>query len=154
MPDPMLSPVTCALPGEAVAGFQNVLLVDAPFVDTVWRLREAIEAADFWILQEINYQLYLKRGGYEVAPMRQLLFFHPRFTTRILEADSAALLETPLKIAILELPVGPVQVRWADTTAAFTRYGNAALTDLGRELGATCREIANATLLRNGSPSF
>jgi uncharacterized protein (DUF302 family) len=153
VPHPMLSPVTCAMPGKAVAGFQNVLLVDAPFVDTVWRLREAIEAADFWILQEINYQLHLKRGGNEVAPMRLLLFFHPRFARRILEADSAALLETPLKIAILELPAGPVQVRWADPTAAFARYNNAALNDLGRELGAVCDEIANATLLRNGPPS-
>jgi uncharacterized protein (DUF302 family) len=145
------TPISFAEPGEAAASFQRVRGCAAPFTEVLWRLREAIEAADFWILQEINSQMLLKRGGYAAAPVRQLMFFHPRFMARILEADSAALLEAPLKIAILELPDGIMQVRWTDPAAAFARYDSVPIADLGRELSAACEEITAACLQKNGS---
>jgi uncharacterized protein (DUF302 family) len=143
--------IAYTLPGDAAASFQGVRVATAPFTEVVWRLREAIEAADFWILQEIDPQMLLKRGGYLIAPVRQILFFQPRFMARILEADPAAAVEAPLKIAILELPGGTVQVRWINPAAAFARYGSTVLADLGQELSAACEQIVAATLQRNGA---
>jgi uncharacterized protein (DUF302 family) len=151
MSDDQMIPISCSEPGKMAAGFQNVRVSKAPFEEVIWRLRDAIEAADFWVLQEINSKMLLKRGGYGASPVRQILFFHPRFMARILEADSAAVLEAPLKIAVLELTGGVIQVRWADPAALFARYGNAHLAELGRELAAACEEIADASLRRNGN---
>jgi uncharacterized protein (DUF302 family) len=140
-------PISYSQPGEAAA-FQNFGTSNAPFEEVIWRLRNAIEAAGFWVLQEINSKMLLERGGYVALPVRQVLFFHPRFMARILEADSAAILEAPLKTAVLELPSGIVEVRWADPAPLFERYGSAPLAELGRELASACTDIADATLLR------
>jgi uncharacterized protein (DUF302 family) len=150
MSDDQMIPISCSVPGEAAAGFQIFRVSNAPFEEVIWRLREAIEATGFWVLQEINSTMLLKRGGYGAAPVRQILFFHPRFMARILEADSAAVLEAPLKTAILELPGGIVQVRWTDPAALFARYGSEPLAELGRELAVACEEIADATMRRDG----
>jgi uncharacterized protein (DUF302 family) len=64
------------------------------------RLRSEIEAADLWNLQEIGPQALLSHEGYAMGPARQLLYFHPRYVVRILAADSAALLEVPLKFIV------------------------------------------------------
>jgi uncharacterized protein (DUF302 family) len=68
---------------------------------------------------------------------------------RVLAADPAALLEAPLKFAVLELGDGEVLVRWNDPLAAFARYENAALEKLGQELSAACEEIVVAALGRD-----
>lgn len=153
MSDDEMIPILCSEPGDAAIAFQSFRVSNAPFEEVVWRLREAIEAAGFWVLQEINSKMLLKRGGYEAAPVRQILFFHPRFMARILAIDSAAVLEAPLKTAVLALPGGAVQLRWMDPAASFARYGSAPLAELGQELAFICRDIADAALHRNGSPS-
>jgi hypothetical protein len=72
---------------------------------------------------------------------------------RLLTADSAALLEAPLKFAVLEPTAGVVSVRWSDPTAAFARYEHPALNDLGRELASVCEGIVTAALTMRESPS-
>ncbi len=146
MTEKQATTVTYADPGEAAASFQRCRVSALPVADVVARLRKAIEAADFWVLHEIDPQMLLRRGGYAIGAARQILFFHPRLMARLLAADPAALLEAPLKFAILELPGGTVMVRWSDPAAAFARYGSRALADLGRELAAACKEIATAGL--------
>jgi uncharacterized protein (DUF302 family) len=143
--------ISCSEPGEAATAFQNFRVSKAPFEEVIWRLREAIETTGFWVLQEIDSKMLLKRGGYGTVPVRQILFFHPRFMARILEADSAAVLEAPLKAAVLELPGGIVQVRWTDPAAQFARYDSPPLAALGRELAAACVDIADAIVRRNGT---
>jgi len=137
--------------GEAVKRFQQSRTMTLALPDVVARLRAAIEAAGLWVLHEIDPQALLRRGGYAIGPARQILFFHPRFVARLLAADPAALLEAPLKLAILELPGGTVSVRWIDPAAAFARYGSAELADLGTELAELCDNIV-ATSLRPLSP--
>ncbi len=138
--------VIYADPGEAANAFQRSRLCKLPVPDIVARLRQAIEAADLWVLHEIDPQVLLRRGGYAIGAARQVLFFHPRFIARMLGADPTALLEAPLKFAALELPEGTVVVRWTDPAAAFARHGSAALAELGRELATACEEIAAAAL--------
>ncbi len=145
--------ISVSEPGDAATAFQKSRPSAAPFTEAVWRLREAIEVDDFWILQEIDAQLLLKRAGYAVGPVRQILFFHPRFMARILAADSAALLEAPLKIAILGSAPDGVQLRWNDPAPAFARYGHPELAVLGLELAAACDEIVAKAVRQNGAPA-
>ncbi len=132
--------------GPAVAAFGHVESTSLPIAATVERLRNAIEAAGLWVLQEIDPQAILAKGGHSIMPVRQILFFHPDLMVRLLEADPAALLEAPLKFAVMALPDGTVSVRWIDPAAPFARYGSTALAALGRELAVTCGRIAAAAL--------
>lgn len=138
--------VAYAVLGEAAASFQRSRTCALPVADVVARLRKAIEAANLWVLHEIDPQVLLSRGGYAIGAARQILFFHPDLMARVLAADPAALFEAPLKFAALELPGGAVTLRWTDPAAAFARYECPALADLGRELAATCEEIVTAGL--------
>ena len=88
----------------------------------------------------------MKRGGYAITEARQILFFHPRIMERLLQVDPSALLEAPLKFAILELSSGKVIVHWTDPAATFARYKSGAFADLGKELAATCEEIVTTSL--------
>jgi len=130
--------------GNSADTFQCTLTCKLPISDAVAQLHEAIGGAGLWTLHEIDPQALLKRGGYAIGPARQILFFHPRFLARILAADPAALLEAPLKFALLETAGGRVVTRWTDPALAFARYENTALADLGLELSAVCEEIATA----------
>lgn len=128
--------------GAQAASFQRQLECKLGVAEATRLLRSAIERHGFWILHEIDPQAVVGRGGYEIPPVRQILFFHPRQMARILAADPAPLLEAPLKFAILELPDRGVEVRWIDPAAAFARYGHPVLADLGRELAEIVEKIA------------
>ncbi|HEV2674274.1 MAG TPA: DUF302 domain-containing protein [Aliidongia sp.] len=133
-------------PGAGAGAFQRSRASTLSVADLVARLRTAIEAADLWVLHEIDPQMLLRRGGYAISPARQILFFHPRLMVRLLAADPAALLEAPLKFAVFERPDGGVEVRWIDPAAAFARYGDPGLAELGAELAAVSDAIATAAL--------
>jgi uncharacterized protein (DUF302 family) len=130
--------------GSAAISFQRSRACPLTVADAAARLREPIEAAGLWVLDEIDPQAPLARGGYAIGATRQILFFHPRLLARVLAADPAALLEAPLKLVALELPDGSVVVRWIDPRAAFARYGDPALAELGQELAFACEEIVLA----------
>lgn len=142
----MLDSVDYAGVGRAAACFQRVRFCPAQLSDVVTALRETIELAELWVLNEIDPQVLLRRGGYSIGATRQIMFFHPRILARILEADPAALLEAPLKFAVLELPNRTVMVRWIDPSTPFARYGSAVLTTLGIELAATYAALADAAI--------
>ena len=130
--------------GEAVAAFQHARTTVLPFEEVLTQLRQAIEAAGLWVLHEIDPQKVLQRGGYDIGPARQILFFHPDLMVRLLRANPAALLEAPLKLAVMQQPNGTVSIRWHDPAAAFGRYGNPALADLGQDLASRCEQIVTA----------
>ncbi len=110
--------------------FQAVVTSTLDFEGTLARLKQGIEAADLWLIQEIDPRMLLRRGGYLIAPARQLLFFHPRYVVRLLAADPAAVVEIPLKLVVLQMPDGSVTVRHADVRAQLDRYpGMQALAD-------------------------
>lgn len=131
--------------GEAIADFQHARTSTLPFEDVLVRLRHEIEAAGLWVLHEIDPQKVLQRGRHAIGPARQILFFHPDLMVRLLQANQAALLEAPLKLAVLQQPDGAVTIRWIDPAAAFARYANPALTGLGHDLARRCEKIVAAT---------
>jgi uncharacterized protein (DUF302 family) len=130
--------------GEAAAAFQHTQTTAIPFEAALARVRQAIEAAGLWVLHEIDPQAVLQRGGYEIGPARQILFFHPDLMVRLLQANPAALLEAPLKLAVLRQPDGHTMIRWHDPAAAFGRYGNPILTEMGQNLASRCGQIVAA----------
>ena len=109
------------------------------FEATLARLKQAIADADLRLLHEIDPQLQLGKGGFAIPPMRQYLFFHPRYMARILAADPRAAIETPLKLTVMTLADGSVLARGADPEAAFSVY--AGLQGLGAELSELCRGL-------------
>jgi len=147
--EPVTQPVTkvaYAPFGPAAEAFQRSLTCTLAITDVVARLYTAINMAGLWVLHEIDPEMLLRRGGYAIGAARQILFFHPRLMARLLAADPSALLEAPLKFAILALPDGRVAVRWTDPVAAFGRYGSPALAVLGQELAAVCDDVVSIGL--------
>ncbi|GAA0707640.1 DUF302 domain-containing protein [Dokdonella soli] len=114
-------------------GFQREAVSALSFDDTLAQLKQRLAAEDLWLIHEIDPQKLLQRAGHEMGPARQLLFFHPRYMLRLLATDPAALIEAPLKLALLESPDGTVRLRWFDPLASLDRYGHPDLRTLARE---------------------
>jgi uncharacterized protein (DUF302 family) len=138
--------VVYAKPGSGADAFQRGRRCGLSVDEAVAHLRQAVEAADLWVLHEIEPQKLLLRGGYAIGEARQILFFHARYVARMLAADPTALLEAPLKFAVLAMPEGGTLVRWYDPAFSFARYGNVALADLGHELAGICETITTTAL--------
>jgi uncharacterized protein (DUF302 family) len=139
-----LQPVAFSKCGLAASSFQRSVSCSLTVEEVVTRLKQGIIAADLWVLHEIDPQMLLSRGGFAIGPARQVLFFHPRLMSRLLAADSAALLEAPLKFAVIGFPDGQAELRWLDPAIAFARYRSPALTELGNELAGLCEGIVNS----------
>ena len=135
-------PIRYGAPGAASAAFQHVAVTRIAFERVIALLRQGIDDAGLWVLHEIDPQAVLKRGGHVIGASRQILFFHPDLMIRLLEADPSALLEAPLKFAVLDGPDGTVSIRWFDPAVAFGRYRNASLDRLAADLAGICERIA------------
>jgi uncharacterized protein (DUF302 family) len=81
----------------------------------------------------------MMRAGMEIHPARQLLFFHPRFMNRLLQADTRAVPEVPLKIVVMADDAGVVYLRGPAIGTTLDRYSGT--RDLGEELAALCAQI-------------
>jgi uncharacterized protein (DUF302 family) len=111
----------------------HLLVVASSYVfdETVARLRDAIEVADLWIIDEIDPTALLRKGGFATTRLRQLLWFHPRYMARLLQTDAGALPEVPLKFVIIEETAGTT-VKAFNPARSFAPY--AKLTPLAAEL--------------------
>lgn len=118
---------------------ETVVISPVDFAATLQCLKQAFHALDLWLIHEIDPQMLLERGGHRIGRARQLLFFHPRYAARLLEANPAALVEIPLKVAVLELPDGRVLVRHVDIEAGLVRYPGIAM--LAPELCEVLRDV-------------
>ncbi len=124
---------------------QHVSVSGWSFEETIARLKASLVEEDLWLIHEIDPQALLARGGFCIRPTRQLLFFHPRYMARLLEADPAAILEAPLKIVVMEEAEGRVILRVPDVVAAFARHSG--LASLGEELAAVCGRVLSTVRL-------
>jgi len=139
-----LRTVHYAVPSETRPG-QRSARSRFPFEETLTRLKERIQAEELWLIHEIDPQMLMKRGGFEIPATRQLLFFHPRYLVRLLEQNPGALVEVPLKIAVLELPDGTVMLRHPSVAAAFASY--AGLEALGIELEGILERLLTSVVI-------
>jgi len=144
--DVTVASVTYGEFGSSAVPLQHIRKSTLPHDEVAKRVRRAVEAADLWVLGEVDAQALVKRGGYGIGGALQILAFHPRFLVRILEEDSSALLGAPIKFAILALDNETVAITWINQAAAFARYDRPALIRLGEELDAICLTIVDSAL--------
>jgi uncharacterized protein (DUF302 family) len=141
-----LAPIPFAFDAAVPAGRQAVHESGWDLDTTLARLKGAIEQADLWVLAELNPQMLLAKGGFEIRPARQIFYFHPRFMSRLLAANAAAIVEAPLKLVVLAPQNAPVSVRHPDIAAAFAGYG--AMAEIAAELADITARIVTAALAR------
>ncbi|WP_188131261.1 DUF302 domain-containing protein [Mesorhizobium sp. NFR06] len=108
------------------------------FDETLQRLRDAITAAELWIIHEIDPQALLEKGGITTIRLRQLLWFHPRYMARLLLTDPGAVPEAPLKFVVSEQAAG-VTVRALNPVVVFSPYPR--LFGLAQELSDTTEQM-------------
>ncbi len=131
-------------PGTDAAALQLDVTSRRPFSEVLTALRQAIDGAGMKVLHEIDPQGALRSVDQVIGGARLLFFFHPHLLARLLEFDASALVEVPLKLAVLEMPDGAVSIRIADPAIAMGRYGNSALAAFGQVLAAACDRIIRA----------
>lgn len=130
--------------GRVTQGRQVVHVSRLAFDATVAELEAAIGAEDLWVVARLDPQMLLAKGGFAIRPARQLFYFHPRYMSRLLATNPAAIVEAPLKLVVLEGVAGDVTVRHPDVAAAFAAYD--AMTPLATELEEiTARVVARVT---------
>ncbi|MFQ6046097.1 MAG: DUF302 domain-containing protein [Gemmatimonadales bacterium] len=112
------------------------------FDETVRALKQAIEGENLMVVHEINPQQMLRMVGVRTGGMRQILFFHPRYMKRILEANRNGGIEPPLKLLVMEAPNGSVMVRYHDPVHQLAAYEG--LEDVATELRAVIERIVSA----------
>ena len=118
-----MTELTAMLPNAVATIPPHHLVVSSRygFEVTLQRLREAVAAADLWVVHEIDPQALLKRGGFAIAQLRQVLWFHPRLMARLLLNDPGAVPEAPLKFVVSAEPTG-VRVRAFNPIVVFSPY--------------------------------
>ncbi len=92
------------------------------FDKTLSLLRQAIEAENLMLVQEVDPQKMLRMVGVQVAGMRQVYFFHPRYMKQVLDANRNAGIEPPLKLLVMETQNGQVMIRYEDPSHQFGPY--------------------------------
>jgi uncharacterized protein (DUF302 family) len=112
------------------------------FDQTLDRLKQSIQAENLLLIHEINTQQIVKTAGIEINGLRQLLFFHPRYMKVVLDHNPAAVVEAPLKFAVVEDDHQAVVVRYADPEYLFNGY--AGLEALRNELSVLVSKILAA----------
>ena len=140
------SPLGFGPVGAQAETFQYAATSTRPFDDLLASLTAEIDRAGLKLLQQIDVRNALAGAGRSVGGFRLLFFFHPSLVIRVISADVSAMVEAPLKLAVMERPDGAVSLRMADPAAAFGRYGNPALAELGTELSATVRRIVESSI--------
>jgi len=121
------------------------------FDETLRRIDAGIAAADLWVIHVIDPQALVKRADFAMLRARQVLFFHPRFMSKLLAANPEAIVEAPLKFVVVEAPDGRVHVHAPEPREDFARHPG--LADLGRELGGLCDPIVDS-LAAQRAPSL
>lgn len=121
---------------------QAMLVSAYDFNDTVELLIGAIEEQNLMVIKEINAQQMLKMVNKQVGGMKQLLFFHPRYMKRIIEANQMGAIEVPLKIVVMERPDGKVMVRYIKPSHLLGTYRG--LSEIGLELDKVLADISSS----------
>lgn len=92
------------------------------FDNTVEILKGAIEDQNLMVITEINAQKMLRMAGKKVNGMKQILYFHPRYMKRVMEANKMATIQIPLKIIVIEKPDKKVVLRYFMPSALLNQY--------------------------------
>ena len=97
-------------------------IFEKPFEQVLTAIRGNIASNGLLLLHEINTQEVLAKHGIEIKPLRQVLFFHPRYMSEILGGDPLAVNEAPMKIVIREIDTIQTSVSFPNPVISFSDY--------------------------------
>jgi uncharacterized protein (DUF302 family) len=85
-------------------------------------LKGAIEEQNLMVIHVVDAQKMLRMAGKQVKGMSQVFYFHPKYMKMVMEANSAATIQIPLKFVVMEKPDGKVVVRYFKPSTILNKY--------------------------------
>lgn len=96
------------------------------FGETLELLKGAIEEQNLMVIHEVDAQKMLRMAGKQVDGMSQIFYFHPKYMRRVIEANSAATIQIPLKFIIMERPDKKIVIRYFNPSYVLKDYDGVA----------------------------
>ena len=75
------------------------------------------------LLHEIDTQAIVAKQGVSIPPLRQLLFFHPKYIAEIMANDPLAINDIPLKLVLNQLDDTTTQLSFKNPVDSLHDYG-------------------------------
>lgn len=118
------------------------------FPETMDKLKGAIKARNLTIIFELNHKETMAMPGVKGKNLVTLGFIGPEMERDVLRAEPKAALEMPLRIAVMELDNGTVDVIYYQASYLFNHYPNKDLDKLKRGIdilfGSIIKEAAGS----------
>ena len=128
------------------APYPGTEIVDTgqPFGAYVEKLVAAVRSNGMGLVAQACASCGADSIGIDIPGNRVVMFFHPRFAVRMLEASVAAGVEAPLRLYIVELADGTARLSYRPPSHVFAPYAVPALDEMARELDAILAGIVAA----------
>ena len=94
-----------------------------PFGQVYGTLKQRITEHGFLLLHEIDTQGIVAKHGITIPPLRQLLFFEPKYIAQIMAGDPLAINDIPLKLVLQELDAHTTQLSFKNPVGSLRDYG-------------------------------
>ncbi|WP_158838446.1 DUF302 domain-containing protein [Polaribacter sp. L3A8] len=93
-----------------------------PFDELYNAIRANIVLNGFLVLHEIDTQQIVANFDIKIKPLKQILFFHPKYIEKITNQDILAINEIPIKLVITEKENGIVSVSFPNPVLNLSDY--------------------------------
>jgi uncharacterized protein (DUF302 family) len=94
-----------------------------PFGQVYGTLKQRITEHGFLLLHEIDTQAIVAKHGITIPPLRQLLFFEPKYIAQIMANDPLAINDIPLKLVLQEVDANTTQLSFKNPVGSLQDYG-------------------------------
>ena len=94
-----------------------------PFGQVYGTLKQRITEHGFLLLHEIDTRVIVAKHGITIPPLRQLLFFEPKYIAQIMANDPLAINDIPLKLVLQEIDVHNTQLSFKNPVGSLRDYG-------------------------------
>ncbi|MDF0718233.1 DUF302 domain-containing protein [Muricauda sp. 334s03] len=94
-----------------------------PFGQLYGALKKRIVDHGFLLLHEIDTQAIVAKRGVTIPPLKQLLFFEPKYIAEIMANDPLAINDIPLKLVLQELDAHTTQLSFKNPVDSLQGYG-------------------------------
>ena len=94
-----------------------------PFGQVYGTLKQRITEHGFLLLHEIDTQAIVAKHGITIPPLRQLLFFEPKYIAQIMANDPLAINDIPLKLVLQEVDAHTTQMSFKNPVDSLQDYG-------------------------------
>lgn len=93
-----------------------------PFGQLYGALKKRIVDHGFLLLHEIDTQAIVAKQGVTIPPLKQLLFFEPKYIAQIMANDPLAINDIPLKLVLHQLDDTTTQLSFKNPVHSLQDY--------------------------------